>query len=555
MILSPFPKLAFLDNNGRPLVGGLLFTYVAGTSTKLATYADESGGSTNTNPIVLDYRGEANVWLDPELAYKFVLAHRTDTDPPTNPIWSVDDIAAGLTLATLTQQLIGGILWPRTQREIDAGVTPVRYYYQPGNVFRYGATGDGVTDDVDAFADAVASNDLVEVPEPDASYLFNSELEVDVSDISIVGASKRACRIVLSSAAGASAAAFSWNAYAENVFIQNIGVYLKNAGLNQRGFRFEELRSSRLLDLWIEGIGTSSDDTTAIQFNGTGTFTGDVTVERCYITNHLVGVDLQGTCTSVRVVDCELYATSGVSQSKGVKIANTCVTTLVMGCTFDQWERGVYSEGAYIRQIANYFESNDPQWEWVRGSGNARIWAQSFGDVLLGSGTPTYPINDVDACMVFSGPGTVTADNTTIAASRGYTERLRTTPLGDWTTPTFDANDYTGSGSMTWTVDSGDVTTMAYTLIGTTMIVSFFLVNTTVGGTPSSTLQIAIPGGYSGVKRMRTPINVLNNATQSTGLAEVQASQTDIYLYVDFAASNWVAGATDVYGQITFEVA
>jgi hypothetical protein len=552
MNLSPLSVQQFFGNNGRPLEGGLLFTYVAGTTTKIATYTDESGLSVNTNPIVLDFRGECRIWLDPELAYKFVLAPKGDTDPPTNTIWTADNIRAPVELVNITQQFIGRTLWPRTQREISAGVTPLRYYYPPGNVFRYGAMGDGVTDDVGAFADAVASNDFVSVPEPEVSYLFGSELEVDVSDISIVGASKRASRIVLSSAAGSLAAAFSWNAYAENVFVQNIGVYLKNVGLNQRGFRFEELRSSRLLDLWIEGIGTASDDTTAIQFNGTGTFTGDV---RCYITNHLVGVDLQGTCTSVRIVDCEMYATSGVSQSKGVKIASTCTAMLVQGNTFDQWDRGVYSEGAYIRQIANYFESNDPQWEWVRGSGNARIWAQSFGDVLLGSGTPVYPINDVDSCMVFSGPGTATADTTTIAASRGYSERLRTVPLGEWTTPSFDAGDYTGSGSMTWTVDSGDVTTMSYTLVGTTMVLSFFLTSTSVGGTPDSVLQIAIPGGFTAVSRMRNPINVLNGGAQSTGLAEVQASQPFVFVYKDFAATTYSAGATDVYGQITFEVA
>jgi hypothetical protein len=80
MNLSPLPIQKFFDNNGKPLVGGLLFTYVVGTSTKLATYKDQAG-TVNTNPIVLDYRGEANVWLDPSLVYKFVLAPVGDTDP------------------------------------------------------------------------------------------------------------------------------------------------------------------------------------------------------------------------------------------------------------------------------------------------------------------------------------------------------------------------------------------------------------------------------------------------------------------------------------------
>lgn len=93
-VLSPSPKQQFFDNNGRPLVGGKLFTYEAGTSVKLSTYTDSAGMSANTNPIVLDYRGEANIWIPPNVAYKYVLAPANDTDPPTNPIWSVDDLVS-----------------------------------------------------------------------------------------------------------------------------------------------------------------------------------------------------------------------------------------------------------------------------------------------------------------------------------------------------------------------------------------------------------------------------------------------------------------------------
>lgn len=92
MNLSPLPIQKFFADNGRPLNGGKLFTYVAGTTTKIATFTDASGGASNTNPIILNFRGECRVWLDPTLSYKFVLSPPTDTDPPTNPIWTVDDI-------------------------------------------------------------------------------------------------------------------------------------------------------------------------------------------------------------------------------------------------------------------------------------------------------------------------------------------------------------------------------------------------------------------------------------------------------------------------------
>jgi hypothetical protein len=69
--VSPTPQLQFFDNNGKPLSGGQLCTYAAGTTTPLTSYKDAIG-TPNTNPIVLDSSGRANVWIG-AVAYKFVL--------------------------------------------------------------------------------------------------------------------------------------------------------------------------------------------------------------------------------------------------------------------------------------------------------------------------------------------------------------------------------------------------------------------------------------------------------------------------------------------------
>jgi hypothetical protein len=92
-VLTPNAKQQFFDNNGRPFFGAKLFSYAAGTSTKLATKVS-SGGADNANPTILDYRGEANVWIPPNVAYKFVLAMPGDTDPPASPIWTVDQVVS-----------------------------------------------------------------------------------------------------------------------------------------------------------------------------------------------------------------------------------------------------------------------------------------------------------------------------------------------------------------------------------------------------------------------------------------------------------------------------
>lgn len=95
------PKLQFFDANGDPLVGGKLYSYAAGTTTPLATYTDSTGGVANTNPVVLDSRGEASVWLAASL-YKLKLTTSTDVE-----VWTVDNLN-GADQATLAQLAASG---------------------------------------------------------------------------------------------------------------------------------------------------------------------------------------------------------------------------------------------------------------------------------------------------------------------------------------------------------------------------------------------------------------------------------------------------------------
>ena len=91
--IAPFPKHTFLTNDGDPAVGYKLFCYAAGTTTKINSYSNAALTSANANPIVLDAAGRATIFLD-ALSYKFVLATPTDTDPPTSPVWTVDNVQA-----------------------------------------------------------------------------------------------------------------------------------------------------------------------------------------------------------------------------------------------------------------------------------------------------------------------------------------------------------------------------------------------------------------------------------------------------------------------------
>ena len=84
--LTASPFMQFTTTAGAPLIGGKVYTYSAGTTTPLATYTDNTGSTANTNPVILNVRGEAAIWLSPS-SYKFVLKDSNDV-----LIWTSDNL-------------------------------------------------------------------------------------------------------------------------------------------------------------------------------------------------------------------------------------------------------------------------------------------------------------------------------------------------------------------------------------------------------------------------------------------------------------------------------
>lgn len=79
------PKFQAFDSNGDPLVGGKLYTFEPGTTTPKATFTTSALSVANANPVILDSRGEADVW--PSGTTKYVLKDSSD-----NTIWTVDNV-------------------------------------------------------------------------------------------------------------------------------------------------------------------------------------------------------------------------------------------------------------------------------------------------------------------------------------------------------------------------------------------------------------------------------------------------------------------------------
>jgi len=96
-ILSPTPKQQIFGTDGKPLVGGKIYTYSAGTTTALATYTNFGGGTANTNPIILDSLGQASIWLATTSSYKFSVYTSADV-----LLYTVDNITSPLDYGSLT---------------------------------------------------------------------------------------------------------------------------------------------------------------------------------------------------------------------------------------------------------------------------------------------------------------------------------------------------------------------------------------------------------------------------------------------------------------------
>jgi len=127
----------FFDNNGIPLAGGLLYTYVAGTTTPTGTYTDYTGTILNPNPIVLDSSGRVpnEIWLTVGSTYKFVLQSASYVQ-----IGSYDQISGAATSASLSGGAANQIVYqsgPGVTSFISAPTTPTTFLEWNGSGFTW----------------------------------------------------------------------------------------------------------------------------------------------------------------------------------------------------------------------------------------------------------------------------------------------------------------------------------------------------------------------------------------------------------------------------------
>lgn len=119
-----YPKFRGIDLSGNALVGGKLYTYEAGTSTPKASYTDPDEATPNTNPVILDSRGEC-VLYGSDL-YKLILKTSDDVT-----LWTMDNVG-GIEQLSLTFSTVSDL-------RAQAG----SYSGQRADVLGHAASGDG----------------------------------------------------------------------------------------------------------------------------------------------------------------------------------------------------------------------------------------------------------------------------------------------------------------------------------------------------------------------------------------------------------------------------
>lgn len=104
-----------------PAEGYRLFTYAAGTSTKVNTYSDFSLTAANSNPIVLNSDGGCTIFLTDGQFYKFVLSPPPQDelhpdDPPDSNIWTQDNIPSTGLISTVVVKTSSYTILAQTDR-------------------------------------------------------------------------------------------------------------------------------------------------------------------------------------------------------------------------------------------------------------------------------------------------------------------------------------------------------------------------------------------------------------------------------------------------------
>ena len=322
--LLSYPKFHAFDSSGDPLSGGKLHTYIAGTSTNKASYSEKTCTTANTNPVVLDSNGEADVYLCG--TYKLVLKDSADVT-----LWTLDNIDGGTAS-------FDDFRYPDSNAA-DQGVTgdsnTIKYYVddigatKTATIYLRHNSGSDTTTYTLSTDETITSNITLEFS-PGALLSIDSGKTLTV-DGSVIASSAQQIKSGAGTIKGNTRVSY---VYPHWVGAVGDGVTNDRAALEEA----EIWATDASIPLFIPGgftFLTSSGLTTSASIHGTGTIDSDDTTG-----DHTINVDADG----LTIKDITVLGGAGGS---GIYIdqANIIVENVRISGTFNSGI-GVYHSGA-----------------------------------------------------------------------------------------------------------------------------------------------------------------------------------------------------------------
>lgn len=290
-VIATIPKFQF-SASGVPMVLGTLTVYLAGTTTPTDTWQDSALSTLNTNPVVLDARGECVLWLDSTKSYKFVLKNAAGATQ-----WTEDNISGAASASVLASTIGAGMVGFDATLNYVAGTLGAAAFDTIINVkmFPWLAKGDGSTDDTAAIQAAITVMAVTggTLKFPRGGYVITG-LTVPAT-VYLEGDGERATSLLYAGSGnavlcGGTAATLYYHLGVKNMRI--IMTHVSATAVLAKG-----TCGGKFHDLYIEGPLTYPRTTRGVVFDGgnASSFFNDVRNVMC---NHVhTGFELQSTGT------------------------------------------------------------------------------------------------------------------------------------------------------------------------------------------------------------------------------------------------------------------
>ncbi|MBP3945113.1 hypothetical protein [Psychrobacter sp. K31L] len=174
-------KTRFTNDLGSPLVGGQVYTYFAGTSTNQDSYSDAALTVPNTNPVILDDTGSADIFLKGSYRIRVF-------DKSGRFIEEQDNVtqAASQSSTDALSVKVDNFETEVNKVKLDTGITvvskngsierPLSEKNSESDSFKgFGAIGNGVDDDTAAIDSALSSG--VNIVSTTGDYLYAGDID------------------------------------------------------------------------------------------------------------------------------------------------------------------------------------------------------------------------------------------------------------------------------------------------------------------------------------------------------------------------------------------